>query len=209
MNQDMSRLTYPVFLQALELRDRLDRGESPDIENEQGRLLSLLQNEAEARRLLDYGGDGASFLGVRYALTCWIDELFIVYSPWADQWNKRKLEVTLFGGTSERAWRFWKQADIARSRPGTDALEVFFLCVMLGFRGQLLSEPVKIQAWVDAVRAQVTRGAEWSAPPDLGLQTNVAPLHGWETLCRRVFSLGAATLALAALTFLLYRSYNA
>jgi type VI secretion system protein ImpK len=205
MNQDFARITYPVIIHALELRERLEMGETPDIETEQGKLLALLQNEAEARRLPDYGGD-ATFLGVRYALTCWIDELFIVYSRWGDQWNKRKLEVTLYGGTSERAWRFWKQADIARSRPGGDALEVFFLCVMLGFRGQLSGDLAKIQSWVDAVRAQVSRGGEWSAPADQGVQTNVAPLRGREVLLRRTMTLGTAAVVLGVIILFLFRS---
>src|SRR4051794_25297936 len=99
MNRDLGNQVYRVINHALALRERLERGESPDIEKEQGQLMALIQNEMEARRLPDYGGDGANFLGVRYALACWLDELFIVYSPWADLWNKRKLEVTLYGGT--------------------------------------------------------------------------------------------------------------
>jgi type VI secretion system protein ImpK len=205
MNEDFAKVTYPVITHALELRERLERGDALDIETEQGRLLALLQNEAEARRLPDYGGD-AGFLGVRYALTCWIDELFIVYSRWGDQWNKRKLEVTLYGGTSERAWRFWKQADVARSRTGGDALEVFFLCVMLGFRGQYSGDQAKIQSWVDAVRAQVSRGGEWTAPPDLGMRTNVSPLRGRETLLKKLMTLGAAAVVLGVILVFLYRS---
>ena len=72
------------------------------------------------------------FLGVRYGLTCWLDELFILYSPWERLWNERKLEASLYG-TNDRAWRFWEQARLAESRAGSSALEVFYLCVILGF----------------------------------------------------------------------------
>ena len=76
------------------------------------------------------------FLGIRYALACWVDEIFIADSPWSQQWTESMMEVSLYGGSSLRAVRFWEQAKKAEARPGTDALEVFLWCVMLGFRGE-------------------------------------------------------------------------
>ena len=35
-----------------------------------------------------------------------------VAPSWRDEWNKRKLETVLFGGAAEKAWKFWKQAEI-------------------------------------------------------------------------------------------------
>ena len=64
----------------------------------------------------DYAGDGRTFLGARYALACWIDELFIVHSSWADRWKPLILEQALFG-SRERATKFWEQADIVLRRP--------------------------------------------------------------------------------------------
>src|SRR5205807_5159764 len=115
----------------------------------------LLLTDVEARRNVDFGGGGGRdqsprdqggladeateagdrFLGVRYALACWLDEFFILNTPWEKKWNERKLEVELYG-TNDRAWKFWRQAELALALPQDDAVEAFFLCVMLGFRGQ-------------------------------------------------------------------------
>jgi len=203
MNKMMSNAVYPVITSALRLRDRLERGEATEIDAEQGQLIAMLQNDTDARHLAEYGGDGADYLGARYALVCWIDELFILYSPWSEIWNRRKLEVALYGGASERAWRFWKQADLARTRPGRDALEVFFLCVMLGFRGQLLNDASKLPSWVESVRAQIVSTADWSPPADLGVITNVAPLRGWAAVRRQALIQGGILAALLLATLVL------
>src|SRR5947209_13972033 len=120
----------------------------------------MLLTESEARRHPDFGGEGERpaqtpaseaapagrpFLGVRYALACWLDELLILNSPWSAAWNERKLEAALYG-TNDRAWKFWEQAELAAARPTTDALEGFFLCVVLGFRGELGLEPERFAA---------------------------------------------------------------
>src|SRR6185437_11386502 len=97
MNKQFANVVYPVIAHALALKERLDQGEPADIESEQRELLEKLRPDGETRRLADFNGDGSVFLGARYALTCWIDELFIVHSPWSDVWNEHKLEVALFG----------------------------------------------------------------------------------------------------------------
>ena len=106
MTPQFSELVLPVLSYALDLKERLDDGEDPDLEAEQRQLIERLRSDSESRRLTDYMGDGANFLGARYALTCWIDELFIVYSPWAERWKERILELALYG-TRDRAWKFW------------------------------------------------------------------------------------------------------
>ena len=89
MSPQFSELVHPVISYALDLKERLDNGDDPDLETEQRQLIDRLRSDGEVRRLSDYTGDGATFLGARYALTCWIDELFIVYSSWSDLWKER------------------------------------------------------------------------------------------------------------------------
>ena len=156
----------------------------------------------------DYGGDGSVFLGSRYALTCFLDELFIVHTSWGSLWNDRKLEVSQYG-SNDRAWKFWDQADIVLRRPsaprtpsppGLDAVEVVFLCVVLGFRGKYLENPAKVKEYVDDLRPQVTRAEAWESPADRGVKTNVKPLAGREALRRVVGIFGGLSVAA---TFLL------
>ncbi len=146
MTKKFRGIIQPIIMATLELKDRLDRGEAPNIDTEQARLTALIQTDVEARRVIDYGGDGMNYMGARYALVCWIDELFIVYSSWGDQWRKKSMEVAVYGGTADRAWKFWEQAEMAQKgrTASLDALEAFFLCVMLGFRCRFLNDPAKL-----------------------------------------------------------------
>jgi type VI secretion system protein ImpK len=214
MNKPIGRIVYKVLNQALDTRSRLDRGESLDIESVRQQFIGLIRSEAEGRRQPDYGGDGV-FLGARFALACWVDELFIIHCqpPWADNWKERTLESELFG-SNIAATKFWEQADILLRRPGVprttmtpgpDAVETFFLCAVLGFRGTYFDSPAKVREYVDELRALLSRPATWQPPRDLGVKTNVSPLVGRERLRRVVAIYGAATLVLVLVLLALYR----
>jgi type VI protein secretion system component VasF len=195
----------------LELKERLDLGERPHFEAEQAKLRGLLLGDGELRYEADYAGEAAAggaapFLGVRYALACWLDEVFIADSPWRDAWTGSTLEVALYGGANERAWRFWVQAKKAEARPGTAALEAFLWCVMLGFRGEPPADLNRGQ-WVEGVRKRVlaARAVEFQLPPEKEPTTHVPVLHGrerFETMVR--VAVAAAALAAAAAGFLLF-----
>jgi type VI secretion system protein ImpK len=217
MQESIAHLVHPVFSYGLQLKERLDRGDSPTFEIEQAALKGLLLSEIEARRWADFGGDADTqsegrargsqqFFGIRYALVCWLDELFIMNSSWSARWNERKLEVALYG-TNDRAWKFWEQARLAEGRAGRDSVEVFFLAVMLGFRGELAEEPERLQAWVAAARTQIGRGKgqEWTPPPELVPPSQVPPLDGRKRLLRMVVTGGIVLLVLVPLmTVILY-----
>src|SRR5439155_6674283 len=119
------------------------------------------------------------FMGIRYALACWLDEVFIADSPWSAEWTEKMLEVALYGGSSQRAWRFWEQARKAEARPGTDSVEAYLWCAMLGFRGQ---PPPDLNAaqWADAVRKRVVAGrsTDFALPPERELPTFDPVLRG-------------------------------
>lgn len=211
MRDEIAGLVNPVFTYGLRLKERLERGDTVDFYNEQAQLKGMLLGELEARRIVDYGGDAGTesvsgrggrrspdaFLGIRYILACWLDEIFILDSPWEAQWNERKIEEALYG-TNDRAWMFWEQATLAESRPGTDPLEVMYLCVMLGFRGDLRERPDQLRAWADTAGKRIAReqGREWPVPPEIDPPVNVPPLRGREKLHRMV-------LTVAIFTFLL------
>jgi type VI secretion system protein ImpK len=211
MTPEFSELVYKVISSALDLKNRVDRGGTPDLEQERSRLIELLPANVGGGLQADFSGDGKTFLGARYALACWIDELFIVHSSWAERWKPLILEQALFG-TRERASKFWEQADIVLRRPntprvnyppGADALETFFLCVVLGFRGTHRENPGKIREYVDEMRPQIARAADWPQPADAGVKTNIEPLVGRETLRRVVAIYGGLSLAVALVLLIL------
>jgi type VI secretion system protein ImpK len=210
MRDEIANLVHPVLMYGVDLKDRLDRGESPNLESEQAQLKGLLLSESEARRHNDFGGEGDiahsvsvvgatragdssrrgsdHFLGVRYALACWLDEVFILGSSWESAWNERKLEVALYG-TNDRAWKMWEQAKRAESRSGTDALEAYYLTVMMGFRGDLRDDIDKLRTWTSNTQARISRGLgqEWQAPAELDPPIHVPPLRGREQLQKVIF----------------------
>ena len=156
------------------------------------------------------------FLGVQYALTCWLDEVFMLDAPtwWSQQWEADSLEVRLYGGSQERAWRFWDQARKAEGPRGSpEALEAFLWCVMLGFKGapDTLNPPINPPVWVDNVRKRVlsARSAEFPVPAQKEAPTRVPALRGPErlmTMLRVAVVVGAA--AVFALGFAVVKYYT-
>jgi type VI secretion system protein ImpK len=226
MRDTIAQLVHPVFAHGLQLAARLRAGETVDLEQEQAILKDLLLSDFESLRWHEFGGDAASgnlapgaesldvrqhagdhFLGVRYLLVCWLDEMFCSQSTWGTRWNERKLEVELYG-TNDRAWKFWDQAKIARSRPGTDALEVAYLCVALGFRGQLQSDAQRLNTWIDSAKRRLGKVDElsWRYAADFEPPACVPPLHGRGQLRRMALAGWISLLVLIPIvSFLLMR----
>jgi type VI secretion system protein ImpK len=203
MNKELSAIVYKVISYALDVKDRLDRTESLNIRDEHQTLASMVRADGEGRRIGDYMGDGV-FLGARYALACWVDELFIIHCqpPWADQWKEKTIEDELFH-SALAATKFWEQADIALQRPGAartvaspgiDTIETFFLCVVLGFRGNHWDNIPKVREYVQDMRSHLTRSKAWQPPRDLGVKTNVDPLLGRAALRKAVAVYGSIAL---------------
>lgn len=202
-NPALAAHVHDVLGYGLDLHERLVSGGGADADFpvEHGRLLQMLFAGGAVAANPDYAGDGP-FLGARYALACWLDELFMHRSsPWAADWSRVATEVSVVGGgTQQRAWKFWRQARLARERPGTDAVEVYLWCVMLGFRGDPGSPdagPVDPAAWADGVRKHLIKLRNKTFPYAAGgnPRTDVPVLGGRRAFVRM---LRVATVAVAA-----------
>src|SRR5262249_50236644 len=71
-------------------------------------------------------------------------------------------------------------------RGEADPQELFYLGVMLGFRGDLEREPAALQAWAEAARTRHGRLRPWAAPPEQEPPSDVPPLRGRSRLRRAV-----------------------
>lgn len=180
-----------VVSSALALHERVERNAAVDLARERSKLINLVLDVPADRGESGARGEALS-RGPRYALVCWIDELFTCHSRWADQWNEQKLESSLYGG-NDRAREFWRQARLAEAETTDDTLAVYFLCVALGFRGQMRSDPEGLQEWVEKTRGRLTR----RQPPQPAPTTRTRrrrtprPLVGAQRF-RRMASVGAA-----------------
>ncbi len=213
MREDLRKQTFDTLLAGLRLRDRVAAGDRPHLGSEQARLKAML---GSANQPAPWGGDhdpnrsigsetpGSGFLGIRYALTCWLDEI-LIDAGWRE-WDENKLESALYR-TNIRYSNFWQQARLAEASPAAaDAQEAFLLCVLLGFRGEMGETPERLREWVQSARSRVTRvlGKEVPPPPEKAPVSDVPPLLGVEGYRRMTqFLVGGVLFAVPVVAFLL------
>jgi type VI secretion system protein ImpK len=205
MREDLTGPVYAVMRQGLDLRERLER--NPELVDMPAEQASLKEALRKVPNVGEEQGRGEHFLGIRYPLVCWLDEIFILNSPWKTEWTESTLEMALYD-SRDRAFQFWEQARLAESRAGGDALEVFFLCVMLGFRGDWRNKPEKLQDWQRSVKALVFDHSQrrWPSPDEVQPPTFVPPLSG-ERRRRSMMLAGAISLLVlipVAVAFLVF-----
>jgi type VI secretion system protein ImpK len=212
MTPPYAKAVDPVFLYVLGLLERIENGQSPSPEKERLFIRGWID---QADGLLGQSPDWQ--LG-KYALVTWIDEVLIEAS-WAgrDWWNENALEVELFN-TRLANEQFYMRAKEAGALPRRDALEVFYVCVVLGFRGlyrdafvaATLAEPRGLPADLDTWSKQTSMAIRLgqgrptiteSGNPGLGAPPLEAQaLLLW--LCLSGVVLAALTLVFAYLTLL-------
>lgn len=196
MTDSFAEAVSRVVLGAEGLVARLRRGDGGldgSLEAVRGQLVRLVDGFArDARRS---PGREEDFELARCALVCWLDELFTVHCPWPSQhaFRARCLELqypelhALRGRKPPEVQRpvegptlFYEMAEVARRRPEVDAVETYYLCVALGFKGQLLDETER-RAWLDEIynhiRERQPADAEESTSGSSD-PSGLRPLHG-------------------------------
>lgn len=129
MTPQFANAVDPLFVYVLDLLDRISRSDPVSAEEEHSQILTLI-DQAEANL-----GVSPEWLLAKYALVSWIDEM-LVDTPWTGRewWSNNVLEVELFH-TRLCNEQFYVKAQDASSLRDRDPLEVFYNCVVLGFRG--------------------------------------------------------------------------
>jgi type VI secretion system protein ImpK len=129
MTPRFSKAVDPIFLHVLGLLERIGRGEQPSPKDERLWIHGLI-DQAEGQL-----GQGPEWQLAKYALVSWIDDV-LIEAPWEGRgwWKENALEVEIFN-TRLRNEQFYVKAKEASSLPQKDALEVFYVGVVLGFRG--------------------------------------------------------------------------
>ena len=131
MTPAFSKAVDPIFLHMVALLDRIEKVEPLNAQEVHLAILKLIETAedslASQRR--------AEWELAKYALVAWIDELLVEIS-WTGQewWGENVLEQHLFD-TREAYERFFSAATEASQMTEKDAFEVFYVCVILGFRG--------------------------------------------------------------------------
>jgi type VI secretion system protein ImpK len=158
MSPDFAAAVDPLILSVLGLLERIERNEYRSAEEEREQVQNRLR-EAE-----DQLGEKSGWELAKYALVAWIDEVLIA-APWEGShwWENNLLEFAHFK-TRVRAAEFYAKAKEARELSRRDALEVFYVCVVLGFRGlyalpegPILADQLQLPADVDGWAARTAR----------------------------------------------------
>jgi len=129
MTPQCAKAIDPVFLYVLGLLDRISSDENPSPQDEQARIEAVLDRAGLAV------GHSAEWELAEYALLCWIDEV-LIESPWSGHswWLNNTLEFKRRKTTLANE-QFYVRAKEASTLKSRDALEVFYVCAVLGFRG--------------------------------------------------------------------------
>jgi len=131
MNPLFAKTVSKVFVSALDFLDNLTAIEKLSVNAERAKLENTI-NLADGRL-----GSFPAWRKAKYAILAWIDEQCTA-TDWTgrDYWVDHSLEVKYFPETKKISHdNFYLQAEKAAAANELDALEVFFVCVMLGFRG--------------------------------------------------------------------------
>jgi type VI secretion system protein ImpK len=162
VRDNLARDVFPVLRQALLFRDRLQHRRPLNLETVQAHLRGkLLAFPAER-------ADG-EYLGVRFPVVCWLDEINCLECgdpDWQRDWGDHSLEYSLYS-SHDRAHLFWEQARLATRRSDPDVMEAFYLCMLLGFRGDLRGDPRKLADWRDVFETEIglKHAADWPEMP--------------------------------------------
>jgi type VI secretion system protein ImpK len=173
MTPNFAQAVDPIYLYVLALLDRISRSAKIKVHDERANIRNLI-DEAEARL-----GFGSEWELAKYALVSWVDEM-LVETDWEGRewWGNNVLEIELFN-SRERNETFFIKARKASTITGRDALEVFYVCVILGFRGlyqdpssgaavaQTLDLPTELNEWArqTALAIRLGQGRDPLAPP--------------------------------------------
>ncbi|OYP35468.1 DotU family type IV/VI secretion system protein [Rhodopirellula sp. MGV] len=129
MSPEFAKAVDPIFMYVSSVIDEIELNHSPDPEDVNAKIRGLLDS---AENLL---GGGEGWRLAKYALVSWVDDL-LIEAVWegSQWWEQNRLEFQIFNTTSAFS-KFYEQSQKASQLPRKDALEVFYVCVVLGFRG--------------------------------------------------------------------------
>jgi len=193
MSPKFARAVDPIFSCVLDLFDRIDRGQPCDPADERAKIVKAF--DAASAQL----GNAPEWKDLAaYAMYAWIDSELANVRPWdgRDWWQSHSLEVE-YWGQGVASTMFFERAKEAAALPSKDALEVFYVCIVLGFRGfyenmpeedkQAVIEaygfPPDVRTWIQQYSHAVRLSRELPAITDARRPADIAPpRYGKQTL---------------------------
>jgi type VI secretion system protein ImpK len=189
VSPQFAKVIDPIFEAALRFESKIENSQLDSSFNTADERATLIRKIDSAENEL---GRSKAWELAKYAICGWIDARLIA-SPWKESnwWNNNCLEQRYFK-TQLAHHRFFEKAIEAESMPDKDALEVFYLAVVLGFRGFYKESPAvirekateldlpdSIERWCQRiVKSLHLRQGRPEIPSQVLVSTSQSPLQG-------------------------------
>jgi len=157
----LTELATEISLFALGMRDRARSAQFSSVHQGAMKLLDEFETGAKAAKI-----DPVEIADVKYALAAFVDEVVLNAEwPGKDQWAEDPLQLHYFG-TYLAGEGFFEKLEAIRSQVKTrsDALGVYYQCLLLGFRGKY---GIAGQERLDALKKVIQGELERENAPDL------------------------------------------
>jgi type VI secretion system protein ImpK len=131
-NNDLTSLSAPVFESVLKLRAGILLP-SAELRPSFERMLEEVEQRAATQRR-----GAAQVQAVKFALAAFVDEMVLSESfPLHEKWENNPLQLKYFGEHLAGV-KFFDRLDemMAQAELDADVVEVYYLCLILGFKGQ-------------------------------------------------------------------------
>jgi type IV/VI secretion system ImpK/VasF family protein len=216
MTPQFAKAVDPIFDAALRFFSKIESAQSASsINTSDERAKLTIAIDAADKALGRFNKKGWEL--AKYALCCWIDAR-LVNSPWKEShwWRSHSLESHYFK-TETAKYQFFEKASIAESLAERDALEVFYLTVVLGFRGfyddpsaivreksRELDLPDSLERWFQKLtRSLDLRQGRPEIPEEPIAVGDNKPLNGR----KQILQYSSISLLLLAIAILLWAAY--
>lgn len=163
MTPKFAKAVDRVFLFVMDLLQKIEQGQPIDVADARNRTEKHID---AAEGMI---GQTADWDLAKYALVAWVDSM-LIENPWEGQnwWENNPLERKYFFGRNAFTQFFTKARDAA-ALPTKDALEVYYICTVLGFRGmygeaasaQMAAQmglPPKLEEWARQIATSIQLG---------------------------------------------------
>ena len=190
---------------------RIQGGRQPltDVETFRRRMKAALQEVEREASAAGYGS--AELRDAEFAVVAFLDEAILSSrDPKAEEWRKKPLNIELFGQAVAGDVFFDKLLEIER-RPDSaqlaDLLEVYLLCLLLGFEGRF-APPLRGEAFriMERLRGRIESirgGMDYKLSPPMEFRTDAPVVAPTVSSNWRWWVLGS--LAALLLIFLVYK----
>jgi type VI secretion system protein ImpK len=168
----------------------------------------LATADRDARRI-GYSGD--SVRSAIYAFIAFLDESVLNSAqPMFAGWAKQPLQEEVFGDNVAGETFYRNLAQLLGQQDSeelADVLEVYLVCLLLGFRGKYAVNPGALESSIGLLRERLTRIRGDVAPfaPDWALPEGEAPPEARDPWLPQLLRAAAAAAVLAVLLFIAFR----